>query len=90
MPSLNHTHTYIRDKRAKNRYKCADPDCTHLMQRSELWGKRSICAICKVNELVLNYEELKRSEPRCEECSNRKEHREVREVKQKLKELGIE
>lgn len=90
MPSLAHTHIYIRDKRAKDTYKCADPDCTHRMHRDLLWGKRSTCAICREKQIVLNYEELKRAEPRCEDCSNQAKHREAREFKEKLKELGIE
>lgn len=79
MPTIKHTHTYIRSRRDKTIYQCADPHCTHKAHKDDVYGKASVCAICGDREIVMGYEELKRAKPRCDNCSNRKEIVERRE-----------
>lgn len=83
---LDHTHTYVRWKKAfgEQQYKCDDPDCTSTAPRSLLLGKRSICAICRSKDLILDHKSLKLARPRCENCSNTQESRKKRELKEKV------
>lgn len=67
MPPLSHTHTYRRF--SKNMYMCAHPHCTHRIERRALIGKASLCNDCG-NEFILNGESLRRSRPRCIDCSD--------------------
>ena len=77
-----HVHEYVRvqDPQGKPiRYRCAHPDCTHFMHRNLLQGKRSICAVCHKTEIVMDYENLRRYEPRCFKCSGTKKAAAVRD-----------
>jgi hypothetical protein len=69
--SLNHIHTYIRWKQAfgEMHYRCDHPDCMHHAPVSLLRGKKSVCAVCKVKELILKSSDFKLARPRCEDCS---------------------
>ncbi len=90
-----HIHTYIRAKRkdgTKNPllYRCADPDCTHSMNKFDIEGKRSLCSHCQETEIILTPTVLKLSRPLCLNCSNTKEAKAFREKKRILQEIGIE
>jgi hypothetical protein len=90
MPSLiDHVHTYIRWKKFGEEYtfKCAHPDCSETRNQSYLWGKRGICAICGINEIIYTPDDLRRVKPRCADCSNAKIHRQRRKIKEKLASL---
>jgi len=95
MASLNHIHTYIRrtgsDKLSwrESTFKCADVHCTQIALAIDLEGKASICAKCGLNEIVLDYEQLKLARPRCTECSMSRKDKERIEAKKKLEEMGI-
>lgn len=102
MPSLTtnpdgtpHIHTYIRARRPDltkdpSRYQCADPLCTHSMMKSELYGKLSLCPICRLRTFILNARNLKLSRPCCLECSNSKEAQKHRKTRAALDQfLGV-
>ncbi len=79
----SHTHQYIRVNNLdgspdKNRYRCADPDCFHWMYKNMLLGKRTVCAICKSEEFLLDRESLRRAKPTCFKCSNTEEAKRIR------------
>jgi hypothetical protein len=79
MPSKDHVHTYERIPSEKTtRYKCADPDCSHVIMKTQLKGKRSLCWGCG-NAFILTSEHLKRARPHCG-CFNDKPDNEGREV----------
>ncbi len=85
MPTLNHTHTYIKYKKNpyknRNLYKCNDPDCTHFADMGLIIGKRSLCPLCS-KDFILTTANLKLSRPRCVECSNTAAGREKRRLKE--------
>ena len=91
---LDHTHTYVRWKKAfgEQQYKCDDPDCTHTAPRSLILGKRTICSICRAKDFILDSKSLKLARPRCPDCSNTKEAKKQREVKEKVEAIlgGLE
>lgn len=72
---LDHVHTFVRWKKLFNEwhFRCADPDCMKVSPQSLLVGKRSICAICRKEEMILSNDDLRRAKPRCAMCSNTKE-----------------
>jgi hypothetical protein len=70
MPILNHVHKYVRWK--KRFYRCTHADCTHYAERSFLIGKRAVCNLCG-ESFILSPEDLRRSKPRCINCSDTKE-----------------
>lgn len=68
-----HLHIYerIRGKGGMTtKYRCIDPDCTHREFANLIEGKRARCSICKVNEIIINRDDLKRKHFRCVDCSN--------------------
>lgn len=73
MPALKHIHTYRRDVKNKNLYRCLHPDCTTKMLRDDIVGKRAMCK-CD-NEFILTFEKLHRNiaVPKCDSCSNSKQ-----------------
>lgn len=78
MASLNHTHTYKRY--TKNRYMCAHPHCMHYTDKKMLVGKASCCNICG-KEFFLTIDDLKRSKPRCLNCSDTSRSRRHRMIR---------
>lgn len=85
MATLKHTHTYVRGKVqfGELHFRCAHPDCTHSARVSMVVGKRSICAVCGQNELILPDQPSilsKIAKPRCLECSQTKEARQRRQL----------
>jgi hypothetical protein len=88
MPALNHVHIYVR-RRGTQTYGCDDPDCTTKVPKEELVGKRTRCGVCKTNEFVLTRADLRLTRPRCPQCSQRADHKETREKKRLLEEMGI-
>lgn len=103
MPSLTvnsdgspHIHSYIRGRRPISPsatrkdpqvYVCSDPACTSKARRVDLYGKRSLCSQCMKNILILNSQSLKLSRPRCLDCSQTKEARERRNIKEGLAQI---
>ncbi len=99
MPSLSHnldgsphTHCYVRARRDdlrkdRNRFICNDPFCTHTAQRAQLYGKASLCAVCKQNTFILTPRSLKLARPRCEQCSKTREALAKRQTKDTLEQL---
>ena len=80
MPSLNHTHTYVRWKTTKlgvTYYRCNHPNCTHFIDRELIIGKTSLCSSCG-EQFILSREDLRRAKPRCMSCANTKEARTIR------------
>ena len=67
MPTLKHTHTYVRQRTRKGYYMCADPDCTESTKRGDLHGKRSKCTACGA-EMILDNNKLRLSKPTCDLC----------------------
>jgi len=72
-----HIHIYVR--RSPNVYACADPDCTHWTYKRFLKGKRSVCATCHRNEIILTTQHLRRAKPQCMQCSQTRVAKEFRE-----------
>jgi hypothetical protein len=101
MPSLTinldgspHTHTYIRSRTKAGKpnphiYRCAHPDCSHYTAKHLLDGKRSVCAICGLNEILLTAKQLKLARPHCLTCSNEVKAKAIQAKIAKLEELGI-
>jgi hypothetical protein len=97
MPSVvNHVHTYVKLKKQKIRgrigssdilrdgekmFKCDDPECTHIAPYSQVVGKKSICAVCHKEEIILDWRALERTRPRCIMCANTKEARDYKKGK---------
>jgi DNA-directed RNA polymerase subunit RPC12/RpoP len=67
-------------------FKCNDPHCTHFAPKHAIVGKASRCTQCGT-EFVLTPEDLKRAEPRCVECSETKKAKNVKRIKDNVKEL---
>jgi hypothetical protein len=80
MPSIRHVHTYVRLN--KTQFKCDDPYCSHIQSKDRLFGKATRCSICKNTEFVLTREDLKRSKPRCINCSETKAAKNYRETRE--------
>lgn len=68
MASLRHIHTYRRHETRPEIMRCAHPECSHFTERATLDGKASICNICG-SEFVLSKDDLRRTKPRCFNCS---------------------
>lgn len=86
MPILEHLHSFIfwkiyGDERV---FKCAHPDCTETRVQSFLVGKRGLCSVCGINDVIYTPDDLRRSKPRCADCSNTKANREKRKIKELL------
>lgn len=93
MPKKNHVHIYKRLKTRKNAYRCMDPDCTYLITKDLLEGKRALCSRCKQNELIITPENLRRAEFWCDDCSNSKDalrRRENKKVAAKILAVAID
>lgn len=88
----DHTHIWMRWKAFAFEpdeyvFKCDDPDCEKTSQSSKLEGKRSICAVCKEQELILTNKDLKMERPRCTNCSNTKEAQQKRKLQNVLEQF---
>jgi hypothetical protein len=68
MPSLKHTHSYVRYKSRPGYYRCANAHCSHFAEKEVLVGKACTCTCGK--EFILDREDLRRARPKCLECSN--------------------
>ncbi len=75
----NHIHTYWRDRKRKNIYKCAAPDCSHYIEKNFLEGKQSLCNSCG-REIVLTPYHLTTARPKCDFCSKHKRARALKEI----------
>lgn len=86
---LDHIHCFVRWKKnfGEMQWKCDSPDCYEVKPQSLIEGKRSICAICHENEIILTKEHLKRKRPRCEDCSRTQVALERRRIKSVLERL---
>ena len=86
-----HVHAYRRVVETKPnahiRYACTHPDCTSVVGRNLLKGKRTLCGICKTEDCIFDYENLRREIPRCSKCSNTKKAAAIREKQNVLEEL---
>jgi hypothetical protein len=94
MPSLKHTHSYVRRgskglAKKEKLWKCADPNCTHFTTREDVLGKLSLCPNCMTKEFVLTHEDLRRAKPKCKDCANTAEAEILRRHRQVLAELGL-
>ncbi len=83
---IDHIHPFIfwkiyGDERV---FKCAHPDCTETRVQSFLVGKRGLCSVCGINDIIYTPDDLRRSKPRCSDCSNTKANREKRKLKDTL------
>ena len=67
IPSLIHTHTYIRRAGSKTIYQCFHPDCSHFAHKHILPGKRAKCKCGE--EYILESRHLKLAKPVCWRCS---------------------
>jgi hypothetical protein len=70
MSARNHLHTYKRSKLNKNYFQCSDPECTHYIRRELIVGKKARCTCGE--EYILDSDILRRANPRCSSCGNRK------------------
>lgn len=88
-----HIHEFARRKDAQGKpskyYQCRDPHCFAEYHKQKLKGKKSICAVCHKKELILDYEQLRRAEPRCLDCSQTKQAVSLKDKKDVLQSLGI-
>lgn len=67
MPSLKHTHQYVKFKGRPKWYKCAHPDCSHTAHYDAITGKRSQCACGET--FILDAQNLRLAKPHCEVCT---------------------
>lgn len=89
MPAKNHIHTYERISGEKTpRYKCADPDCSHVVVKNYLPGKRSKCWGCG-QEFILTKADLKLARPHCG-CLKNNPRNDKQEVEIEAVELMLE
>lgn len=77
MATLNHTHTWRRHETRPLYMRCAHPKCYSIEERSILVGKLSCCNLCG-KEFTLTREDLRRTMPRCLDCSNTAKAKQVR------------
>lgn len=82
MPAQNHLHTYTKYKDKPGFFRCTGKYCTHFVIKEVLVGKAAMCPLCG-SEFVLTHEDLRRTTPRCIECSQTKEAR-LRRAAQKM------
>lgn len=73
MPSLKHTHSYIKLKGRKGYYMCSHPDCSHTAEKNLIRGKASMCECGQ--KFILNAANLQLAVPKCLMCRNSKEAR---------------
>jgi hypothetical protein len=68
MPAKNHVHKYELVALGKDFqfpvYRCGDPDCTHYIQRTLAYGKKSICWRCG-KEYILTKKIRDKRRPTC-------------------------
>lgn len=74
MPSLKHTHTYVRRTGRQSlpyesTFKCADPKCTHFDLAINVKDKESLCSKCGQKKIIMTFEQLRLARPRCDECA---------------------
>ena len=86
MPSLKHTHQYIRFHSRPKYMRCAHPECTHFILRELTVGKKSVCNGCG-KEFILEWRNLRLAKPLGPCCSMLKVDKDARERTEKLKEL---
>lgn len=75
MPSLDHTHTYVRWKTTKlgvTYFRCNHANCTHFIDKELIVGKTTLCSNCG-GQFILSRDDLRRAKPKCLDCSNTKE-----------------
>lgn len=84
-----HLHILVRWKKffGEMCYKCDDPDCEYTARKDFLQGKRSLCSVCKQEEIILDTENLNLSRPRCQNCSRSNEAKQGRKLKNTLEGL---
>ena len=89
MPSLKHIHTYIRwRKRGEEMWwRCADPNCSHILPQSQMAGKTSLCFSCG-SEVIMDWKQyLRRVKATCLNCQDTVEGRAFKENKKKAEAL---
>ena len=85
-----HIHTFYRQRGGKRWY-CKHPECSYSnTSRSDVLGKKSLCAVCGRNEIVLDREALRRAEPRCTECSTTATAQRKQDFMKTLRGMGID
>lgn len=89
MPVANHIHTYVKYKSKPGYFKCDAPDCTHWVDKELIVNKLSLCTLCG-SQFQLTRDDLRRSRPRCINCSNTKKSQAARKVFDLTRELGTE
>jgi hypothetical protein len=89
MPTINHTHTYIRLKNKPGFYRCNSPDCTHHANKDVILGKLSLCTDCQ-QPMILTREDLRRARPKCLNCSDTKKAKHWRKAQELTRYLGTE
>jgi len=83
VPVIDHTHTYIRNRKHNQYYRCKDPKCSHTCDRNNLEGKASICNACG-NEFILTWYDLRLAKPVCIACSGTAKGKTYRAVQSML------
>lgn len=74
----NHVHKYIRVKLNKYlAYKCALPNCAHLIAAPLVEGKMSVCWRCE-EPFVINKIQSKMKRPHCTNCVKPKKKKEFK------------
>jgi hypothetical protein len=83
---IDHVHTYVFWKvfGGERTFKCAHPDCEETRVQSWLVGKRGTCSKCGTKDIIYTPDDLRRARPLCSDCSNTKENRERRKIKDLL------
>ena len=89
MPSIVHTHTYVRYKSRPGYFRCDSPDCTHFIDKESVLGKISLCTTCG-EQFLLSREDLKRARPKCLNCSNTKKAKQHKKVQKLTESLGTD
>lgn len=87
MPVINHIHTYVKYKGKPGYFKCDAQDCTHWVDKELIVGKLSLCTQCH-SQFQLTRDDLRRSRPRCINCSDTQKAKDARKAFDLTRELG--
>ena len=89
MSPQNHVHTFVKYKKKPGFMRCDAPDCIYWIDKELIINKISRCTQCGT-EFQLTREDLKRSRPRCLNCSNTEQARKHRIGQDLMRDFGTE
>ena len=88
---FSHTHSFVfwKNNFGERTFRCIHPECYKILPVSLLIGKLNECCLCHQIKFTLTKEDLRRVKPRCENCSNTKEAKRKRVIKEFLEATAV-